>query len=216
MKLKSVLRTVFPMMREDPFFGLLQAGGQHALEAAEAFVHLLENYDELEVRVAQIKEIEERGDAVRHQVMRNLHRTMVTTLDREDIALLSEHIDDVIDEIDEAARTLLDYQVEAPTKRMKELGGLILAATEQLAEAIGKLHLGGDSLREIITHSIEINRLENQADRITNRATGELYQEVVDPIVVIKFRSIYAMLEQTTDYCEDAANILEGIVLKRQ
>jgi predicted phosphate transport protein (TIGR00153 family) len=146
------------------------------------------------VSVVQIKEIEERGDAVRHQVMRNLHRTLVTTLDREDIALLSEHIDDVIDEIEEAARTLLDYRVEAPTQRMKELGDLILAATSQLTEAIKKLRLSGDDPREILTHSIEINRLENQTDQITNRATGELYREVVDPIEVIKLRAIYAML----------------------
>ena len=213
MNLKSVLRTVFPMMKEDPFFGLLQAGAQHALDAAEALVQLLENYDDVGTRVAQIKEIEERGDAVRHQVMRSLHRTMITTLDREDIALLSEHVDDVIDEIEEIARTLLDYGVEAPTERMKELGGLILGATGQLAEAIGKLGQGGDARREIITRSIEINRLENQADLTTNRANGELYQEVADPIVVIKLRTIYAMLEQTTDYCEDAANVLAWIVI---
>jgi predicted phosphate transport protein (TIGR00153 family) len=204
------------MMREDPFFGLLQAGAQHALEAAEALVQLLENYDELEPRAAQIKEIEERGDAVRHQVMRSLHRTMITALDREDIALLSEHVDNVIDEIEEIARTLLDYGVEAPTERMKELGGLIMGATDQLAEAIGKLGQGGTASREIITRSIEINRLENEADKITNRANGELYQEVMDPITVIKLRTIYAMLEQTTDHCEDAANVLEGIVLKQQ
>jgi predicted phosphate transport protein (TIGR00153 family) len=203
------------MMKDDPFFGLLRTAAEHALEAADAFVDLLNNYNELDVRVAKIKEIEERGDAVRHQVMNNLHRTMITTLDREDIASLSSHIDDVIDEIEETARTLLDYQVDAPTQRMKELGDLILASTEQLRQAIDKLQ-SARAYKEILAHSIEINRLENQADRVTNIATGELYREVVDPILVIKLRTVYAMLEQTTDYCEDAANVLEGIVLKQE
>jgi uncharacterized protein Yka (UPF0111/DUF47 family) len=140
---------------------------------------------------------------------------MITTLDREDIASLSSHIDDVIDEIEETARTLLDYQVDAPTQRMKELGDLILASTEQLRQAIDKLQ-SARAYKEILAHSIEINRLENQADRVTNIATGELYREVVDPILVIKLRTVYAMLEQTSDYCEDAANVLEGIVLKQE
>lgn len=111
MKLNVLVKKLFPLRRDDRFLLLLYNGGQHALEAAEAFANLLENYDDREAKVEHIKEIEDLGDQVRHEVMRNLHRTFMTPIDREDIALLSEHIDDVIDAIEEAARFLLEYDV---------------------------------------------------------------------------------------------------------
>lgn len=214
MKLDVLVRKLVPLRRDDRFLGLLYSGGQHALEASEAFADLLEDYDGREARVERIKEIEERGDHVRHEVMRNLHRTFMTPIDREDIALLSEHIDDVIDAIEEAARFLLEYDVAAPTERMKELSGLIVSSTRLLAAALDKLRLGGNRSQEILQDSVEINRLENQSDLITNRAVGELFQRIESPIEVMKLLDVYRMLEQTTDYCEDAANVLEGIVLK--
>jgi hypothetical protein len=214
MKLNVLVKKLFPLRRDDRFLWLLYSGGQHALEAAEAFASLLEDYDDREAKVERIKEIEDRGDQVRHEVMRNLHRTFMTPIDREDIALLSEHIDDVIDAIEEAARFLLEYDVAAPTARMKELSDLIVGSARHLAEALDKLRLGGDRSQEILRHSVEINRLENESDLITNRAVGELFQEVESPIEMMKLLDVYRMLEQTTDYCEDAANVLEGIVLK--
>ena len=210
----SLPRALMPMPREDRFYGLLRRGAELVLEASEAFVGLLEHYDEREARVAELKDIEARGDLVIHETMRNLHRTFVTPIDREDIAALAEHIDDVIDAIEEAARLLEEYRVPEPTERMKELGDVILDSARELMEAIEKLRFRGAKLQGVLPHCIEINRLENVADDVTARAIGELFEEAGSPIDVIKLRDIYQMLEHTADLCEDAANVLEGIVLK--
>ncbi len=210
----SLPRTLMPMPREDRFYGLLRQGTELVLEASEAFVGLLDHYDEREARVAQLKDIEERGDRVIHEIMRNLHRTFVTPIDREDIAALAEHIDDVIDAVEEAAKLLEECQVSEPTDRMKELAQVILDCAGELMEAIEKLRFRGAKLQEVLPHCIEINRLENVADIVTTKAIAELFEGAESPIEVIKLKDIYAMLEHTADLCEDAANVLEGIVLK--
>ena len=210
----SLPRTLMPMPREDRFYRLLRQGTELVLEASEAFVGLLDHYDEREARVARLKDIEERGDRVIHEIMRNLHRTFVTPIDREDIAALAEHIDDVIDAVEEAAKLLEEYQVSEPTDRMKELAQVILDCTGELMEAIEKLRFRGAKLQEVLPHCIEINRLENVADIVTTKAIAELFEGAESPIEVIKLKDIYAMLEHTADLCEDAANVLEGIVLK--
>lgn len=210
----SLPRTLMPMQREDRFYRLLRQGTELVLEASEAFVGLLDHYDEREARVARLKDIEERGDRVIHEIMRNLHRTFVTPIDREDIAALAEHIDDVVDAIEEAAKLLEEYQVSEPTDRMKELAQVILDCAGELMEAIEKLRFRGAKLQEVLPHCIEINRLENVADIVTTKAIAELFEGAESPIEVIKLKDIYAMLEHTADLCEDAANVLEGIVLK--
>ena len=193
---------------------MLRQGTELALEASEAFVGLLDHYDEREARVARLKDIEERGDRVIHEIMRNLHRTFVTPIDREDIAALAEHIDDVIDAIEEAAKLLEEYQVSEPTDRMKELAQVIMDCAGELMEAIEKLRFRGAKLQEVLPHCIEINRLENVADIVSTKAIAELFEGAESPVEVIKLKDIYAMLEHTADLCEDAANVLEGIVLK--
>jgi len=208
------MRLRLPLPREDRFFQLLRAGGELVLEAADAFVQLLEHYDEREERVHTLQEIEERGDHVRHDMMRNLHRTFVTPIDREDIAQLSEHIDDVIDAIEEASRLLIEYDVKEPTEHIKELAQIVLDSAKELRQATDLLKFRGSKLQQMLPHCIEINRLENTADRATNRAIADLFQHEESPINILKLREIYAMLEHTTDLCEDAANVLEGIVLK--
>ena len=210
----SLPRTLMPMPRDDRFYGLLRQGTELVLEASEAFVGLLDHYDEREARVAQLTEIEARGDRVIHEIMRNLHRTFVTPIDREDIARLAEHLDDVVDAIEESAKLLEQYQVLEPKDSMKELARIVLDSARELMEAIEKLRFRGAKLQEVLPHCIEVNRLENVADDITTKAIAELFEGAESPIEVIKLKDIYAMLEHTADLCEDAANVLEGIVLK--
>ncbi len=210
----SLPKSLIPIPREERFFDLLQSGASLVLEAAEAFVELLEHYDEREARVADLKEIEERGDSVIHNIKRILHRTFITPIDREDIAQLAENTDDVIDAIEEAGRLLEEYDIPAPTERLKELGDIVLDSARELVVAMGMLRFRGARLQEMLPHCIEINRLENLADQATNKAVAELFREAESAIDVIKYRDIYQMLEHTTDLCEDAANVLEGIVLK--
>lgn len=216
MKLRLSLprKIPLPLPREERFFGLLRSGAETALEAARAFVEMLDHYEERTARAAELKVIEERGDNVIHEIMRNLHRTFVTPIDREDIALLAEHVDDVIDAIEDAARMHIEYGVEAPTERDKELARIVLRCAEELLVAVDKLRFRGAKLNEILPHTIELNRLENEADQVNRQAIGELFRGAESAIEIIKWRDIYEMLEHTADLCEDAANVLEGVVLK--
>ena len=109
---------------------------------------------------------------------------------------------------------MVEYEISAPTEASKELAVIILKASEVLARAINKLHFRGAKLREILPDAVELNRLENQADQVASRAVAELFNDSISPIEVMKWRDIYQQLETATDRCEDAANVLEGVVLK--
>ena len=175
---------------------------------------MLENYEDVEAKADEIKRLEEVGDHLIHEIMTNLHRTFVTPFDREDIAHLGERLDDVVDAVEEVARLLIEYQVQRPTEQAVELGRIIVQAGAVLEEAGEKLRARGSGLREILPLTVELNRLENQADRLAHEAVRELFATEKDPIQIIKLRELYAQLEEATDRCEDAANVLEGIVLK--
>jgi hypothetical protein len=146
--------------------------------------------------------------------MMNLHRTFVTPFDREDIAELGARLDDVVDVTEEVARTMLEYHVTAPTPRSIDLARIIDACGVVLEQAGEMLKARGGKLRELLPMTVEINRLENEADGITSKAVGELFANEKDPIEIIKWREIYALLESATDRAEDAANVIEAIVLK--
>ena len=202
------------MPREDRFFGLLRSSARNLHEVTTKLVEFMEDYDDRDAKAAEITRLEEVGDHLIHQIMTNLHRTFVTPFDREDIAQLGECLDDVVDTVEEVSREMVEYQVKAPTERAKELTRLIEQSGAVLEQAVERLHWRGSRLREILGCSVELNRLENEADRVTSKALGELFAEEKDAIEVIKWREIYGNLEGATDRCEDAANVLEGIVLK--
>ena len=202
------------LSREERFFGLLRSSANNLDEAARLLVDLMEDYQDVPAKVAEIKRLEEVGDNIIHDIMRNLHRTFVTPLDREDIAALGERLDDVVDSIEEAARNLLEFRIEKPTEKAVELARIIGQAAQVLHQAVNKLHFRGSKLRDILRDSVEVNRLENEADQIFSRAMGELFSNGISPIEVLKWREIYGQLEAATDHCEDAANVLEGVVLK--
>ena len=212
MGLWSALTSV--LTREDRFFGLLRSSANNIHDTALLLVDLLEDYRDVHAKVAEIKRLEEVGDHLIHEIMRNLHRTFVTPLDREDIAALGERLDDVVDSIEEACRNMVEYEISGPTEASKELAQIILRASEVLQSAISKLHFRGSKLREILPDAVELNRLENEADQILSRAMGELFSDGTDVVHILKWRDIYNTLEEATDRAEDAANVLEGIVLK--
>ena len=207
---------LFPglLSREERFFGLLRSSANNLNETAKLLVDLMEDYRDVPQKVSEIKRLEEVGDHIIHEIMRNLHRTFVTPLDREDIAALGERLDDVVDSIEEAARNMIEYRIEQPTDKAIELARIIEQATAILQQAINKLHFRGAKLRDILPDSVEVNRLENEADQVFSRAIGELFNNGISPIEVLKWREIYGQLEAAVDHCEDAANVLEGVVLK--
>lgn len=199
--------------RERKFFDLFEEDARNLVATAQALVDLVENWDRVEAKVGKITDLEHQGDEITHRIIAELHRTFVTPIDREDIASLSHALDDVVDFIQAAADAMLVYKVSGPTPRARELARIILEAAQEVERAMPDLRHAGE-LKEIRTHCIELNRLENAADRVYRAALGELFSDRVDVMEVIKWREIYSHLETATDRCEDVANVMEGVALK--
>ncbi|MFH1560627.1 MAG: DUF47 family protein [Chloroflexota bacterium] len=200
--------------REEKFFFFLQQSATNLKSTAAKLLDLMEKYEDVPEKVEEIKRLEEVGDTIIHTIMTSLHRTFVTPLDREDIAVLGEHLDNIVDTIEEVARIMVEYRIEQPTENARELARIILRCCEMLEQAMGLLHYRGSKLQEILPLTTDINTLENEADQVCSRAMAELFNSDVSPIYVLKWKEVYGLLEKATDFCEDAANMLEGIVLK--
>ena len=201
--------------REEKFFTLFQESAANLKEIAGKLVDYMENYENIPEKWAEIKRLEEVGDTVIHTIMTSLHRTFVTPLDREDIAALGERLDDIVDSIEEAARIMMEYRIQESTESAKELARILQRCSETLEQAIGLLHYRGAKLQEILPLASDINTLENQADQVVSKAMADLFNDDnASPIYVIKWKEVYDLLEGAVDFCETAANMLEGIVLK--
>jgi predicted phosphate transport protein (TIGR00153 family) len=200
------------MPKEPKFFDLFERSVANVAKAAKEFADFLEDYTNIPMKVARITELEHEGDAITHRIMEQLHLTFVTPLDREDIALLTERLDDMMDFIEDAAIAMLLYRIEQPTTRAREMAAILVAVTSELVAAVPRLR-NRSKMKEILGHCVEINRLENEADAILRHALAELFDDT--PIAnVIKWREIYEHLETAVDRGEDVANVLEGVVLK--
>jgi len=158
----------------------------------------------------EIKEVEHKCDFLTHEIIQRLHRTFVTPLDREDIHELARALDDVMDAIDDAAAIVRLYQIERVRQDARDLAHLVLTSTEQMVIALRALERRTD----VAAAAVEINRLENEADRAHHNAVRRLFEEERDPIAIMKWKEILDFLEAATDRCEDVANVLEGVVVK--
>lgn len=199
--------------KENRFFFLLHQSAVNIQAVASKLQDLMENFENVSAKVQEIKELEDFGDQIIHDITNSLHRTFVTPIDREDILALSGRLDDVVDAIDEAARYTLEYKIVKPTEHAIILSNIIVKCADELELAMALLSGGKSKLKEILPITVEINRLENEADQAASRAMGELFTNS-DVIEILKWRDIYNDLEEATDRAEDAANVLEGIVLK--
>ncbi len=161
-------------------------------------------------KAEELKEIEHKCDFLTHAVYQRLHRTFVTPIDREDIHSLARSLDDVMDSIDATAGYIRTYQIARVRSGVRELARIISGSTSEIRHAMEHL----ESRKGVSEHLVEINRLENEADRVHQQAILELFQEEKDPITLIKWKEILDYLEDTTDRCEDVADLLEGVVLK--
>lgn len=199
--------------RDTRFFGLFEEGAQLLVRAAEAYVRLLREYDQRTEHVATIRRLEREGDDVTHRALQRLDMTFITPFDREDIYALMKRIDDVIDEIDAAAKRLTLYQIDEPTPWLFKQTDVLLRSCQAVGAAIPKLRnlKRIDGLRALL---IDVHALENAGDDINHAATAELYNGGTDPIEAMKWKEIYALTERAIDRCEDIANILEAILLK--
>ena len=199
--------------REEKFFDLFEGSAQNMVKAAQGLKDLLDDWQDVGQKVADITELEHQGDTIAHQIIAQLHRTFVTPFDREDIALLAHTMDDVTDFIHATADAMLIYKIELPSKRAKELADIIVLAATEVARAVPLLR-HRDQLKKVLDHCLELNRLENMADTAFRSALGELFDDSQDMGYIIKWREIYEHMESATDRCEDVANVLEGVALK--
>ena len=199
--------------RETRFFEIFEKISQNLLECATAFHELLQNYESVPRKVDSIKDFEHRGDSMTHEIIQVLNQTFVTPLDREDIFRLAESLDDVVDQIDEAASRLVMYDIPAPTHYATELSYVIVKCCEQIHKAIP--YLGHPkALPALQDNLLEIHTLENRADAIKKGALIELFRRPDDFVSLLKWREIYEHLEAATDRCEDVADVLQGLLVK--
>jgi predicted phosphate transport protein (TIGR00153 family) len=197
--------------RERQFFTFFRENAANLMEGLRTLDALLNSEpEEFAVHCKQLRDIEHRGDEVTHTVNRELARTFITPFDREDIYALAAAVDDVIDLAEEVADTILLDRVEHITPAAQQMGDILLQIGEELIQAFDRL----ESRKDMAEHWVRIHDLENQGDRITRDAIGALFQSSPDPIYLIKWKDVYALLEKTVDRTEDVANILESVTIK--
>ena len=197
---------------EDRFYALLGQSADNLVAAGELLVETLSDYSHLAMRAEQMRELEHKGDFVTHQVLNQLQRSFVTPIDREDIAQLTQGMDDVLDHIDAAVTAMEDYEIPTPTDGATELARAIRSSTHTLQQAMDHIRRG--DLQAVLPLTVETNRLENQGDQIFRGAMRDLFRNGWDVRDVIKWREVYSELEAAMDSAEDVANVMEGIVLK--
>ncbi len=204
----------FPFIpREQKFFDLFEKSAQNMVKTAQVLKGMVDTWENVKKSVDEIADLEHEGDTITHQIMAQLNRTFVTPFDREDIAMLAHTLDDVTDFIHAAADAMLIYKVNRPSQRAKELADIIVQAALEVERAIPQLRHHAE-LKKVLPRCVEINRLENMADRVFRSAQAELFDSTTDMARVIKWREIYEYMESATDRCEDVSNVLEGVALK--
>jgi predicted phosphate transport protein (TIGR00153 family) len=202
--------SLIPQDRE--FFSLFDEAGTNILRSAELLDELMKKWPDSGGLAREILICEQEGDRITHDIIHRLNSTLVTPIDREDIFALASALDDVVDYTEEAADFMGLYQIEAPMEQAQQLTGVLTHASRNIAQALGRLR----GFRDLEHYFVEVNRLENDGDRITREALASLFSNGIDPMVVIRWKDIYERLEQAIDACEKAANILEGIVVKHR
>ncbi len=201
---------IFP--KDIDFFEIFDRAASNIKKAAELLVALTENFDNLPQRAKEIYEVEQDGDMLTHDIMRKLNKTFVTPIDREDLHALASRLDDVLDLIWAAVDRITVFRLTETTKEAITMAQNLLMTAEVIQKAIKKLKEKNYS--HVQEYCIEINRLENRMDRDFRDALGNLFDNIKDPILIIKWKEVYEHLEDASDRCEDVANIIEGIVLK--
>jgi len=180
------------------------------IEGAKLLGAILSDFQNVETRVQQLKDLEHKGDDMTHSILVKLNSTFITPFDREDIHALASAMDDVLDYVYAAGERLVMYKIHSAPPAAAELAGVILKQSEQLSKAVRML----EKHDNVLDICVEINRLENEADRIARAALAALFEREKDPITLIKVKELLEVLETATDKAEDAANVLESVVLK--
>lgn len=197
--------------KEEKFYVMFREMAKIVVEGAITLKEMLDNFNEPNKSQQIIKEIEHRGDIKTHEIIKKLNTSFITPFDREDIYQLAAALDNIIDMIDTSSQHIVLYHTECITPAAKELGFIVLKACQTIEKAVTTLE---KNPKNIFDFCVEVNSLENEADRVRADAISRLFIDEKDPIQLIKWKEIYENLEMVSDTCEDAANILETIVVK--
>jgi len=197
--------------REKSFFHMFNQQAENVHAGAIALVEMLEQFENPEVGAEKVESYEHIGDTITHGIMTRLNQTFITPFDREDIHELASKIDDVIDLMDAVAMRLVTYRVKMVRSGVLDLAKTVRDATVQIVAAVRVIDKRDD---HILSYCIEINRLENQADRQCRELIATLFDQEKDPVQIIKWKEIIETLEFATDKCEDVANVIESVTLK--
>jgi uncharacterized protein len=214
MKLESILHVLIP--RDDKFFKYFENDVENLLLAAGIFKHVMSNAISKEERAQKVKHIEElehRGDEITHKIFSEVGATFITPFDREDIHALASELDDILDYVQGAATRLVLYRVDTISPEQERLAALIYDQVVELHKAILNLRHFKDG-KFILDSLVRINSIENEADDLFERAIANLFDTCEDPIKLIKMKELLVSLETATDQCEDAANVIETIIVK--
>ena len=196
--------------RETKFFRMFSDVSENLTQGARLLHDILKNPAGMDSRLQKLQEIEHRGDEMTHDIITTLNQTFITPFDREDIHRLTSSLDDVLDFVNAAGVRLKLYKINTPPPAAADLAALIVQQSEELSRGVSLL----ENNRMVLEHCVVVNRIENEADRVSRKAIAELFDQERDPIQLIKIKELYEVLESATDKAEDAANVLEAVTLK--
>ena len=196
--------------KEREFFDLFEEAGANIVRAAELLARMLEDWPEGGELLREVVICEQEGDRITHDIIQRLNSTFVTPIDREDIYALASALDDVVDFIEETADFLGLYRIEASMDKATEMAHILHHSARAIAGAIPRLR----TFNDIRHFTVEINRLENDGDRVLREALASLFERGIDPMLVIRWKDIFERLEDAIDATEKVSNILEGITIK--
>jgi hypothetical protein len=197
--------------REMKFFDMFVEMANNLTTGARVLVELLQRHDDLPATVQKIKDIEHQGDDLTHALLKKLNQTFITPFDREDIHRLASSVDDVLDFVNAAAERMLLYKIQDPPPAAGKLAEIIVRQSEEISAAMTLLEKDQEG---VLAHCVKVNQFENEADTVCRAAIGALFESEKDPITLIKMKELFEVLETATDKAEDAANVLEAVVLK--
>ena len=196
--------------KEREFFDLFEEAGANITRAAGLLERMVEGWPDNSELAREVVVCEQEGDRITHDIIQRLNQTFVTPIDREDIYDLASGLDDIVDWIEEVADFFALYRIEAPMEKASQQAKILHASCQQVAKAIPRLR----TFEDIHHFTVEINRYENEGDRVVREALASLFEAGIDPMLVIRWKDIFERLEDAIDATERVANILEGITIK--
>jgi predicted phosphate transport protein (TIGR00153 family) len=203
--------SLVPQKRE--FFDLYNRAAANAIAITQRLIHLLDEFPNgADERMRDIKELEHEGDRITHDLVDLINRTFVTPFDRDDMYRLAGVLDDICDHIDDTAEKIVGYGVREVREQAREQARLIHRCATKLSEAIGRLEGFKDSKRQLI----ELRELEDEGDRLARAAISDLFVNGADPVTLVRWKDIHEQLEEAVDACENAADVLEAILVKNR